>query len=100
MLLPPLTLQVLVENAIKHNQVKSETPLKITIENFDNVLLVRNNIQRRNKINVPSTKIGQTNLIKRYQLISELAPEFYEKNNQYISKIPLLNDEYDKSSDN
>ncbi len=100
MLLPPLTLQVLVENAIKHNQVKSETPLKVTIENFNNVLHIRNNLQRRNKINVPSTKIGQENLIKRYQLISELTPEFYEKNNQYIAKIPLLNDEYDKSPDN
>jgi LytS/YehU family sensor histidine kinase len=93
MLLPPLSLQLLVENAIKHNQIRTDIPLKISIEHQGNILVVRNNLLRRNKSDITSTKIGQTNLINRYQHISEQTPRFYEKDGYYIAEIPLLRDE-------
>lgn len=93
MLLPPLSLQVLVENAIKHNQIRTGIPLKISIEHRGNVLIVKNNLQRRNKSDITSTKIGQTNLIRRYQHITKQMPVFYEKDGCYIAEIPLLEDD-------
>jgi LytS/YehU family sensor histidine kinase len=97
MLLPPLTLQVLVENAIKHNQIRTNMPLKISIEYKNHVLIIKNNLQRRSKSDITSTKIGQTNLINRYQHITDLMPVFYEKDGFYIAEIPLLID--DESDD-
>jgi hypothetical protein len=55
-------------------------------------LIVKNNIQLKDNI-IESTKIGLNNLTERYKHISETAPEFYIKNNEYIAKIPLLEEE-------
>jgi sensor histidine kinase YesM len=93
MLLPPLSLQLLVENAIKHNQIGTDAPLEITIENIKDILIVKNNLQRKKKSDITSTKTGQTNLVKRYQLITEQVTVFYEKDGFYIAKIPLLQDD-------
>jgi len=90
--IPPLSLQMLVENAIKHNIISDNKPLKINIFNNSNFLIVKNNLQSKNSIN-ESTKIGLNNLTERYKHISEKAPEFYIKDNEYVAEIPLLNDE-------
>ncbi len=89
---PPLSLQMLVENAIKHNIISEKKPLKITIFNSNNSLIVKNNLQPKVYTN-ESTKIGLNNLTERYKHISEKAPEFYIKDNEYVAEIPLLKDE-------
>jgi len=98
MLLPPLSLQVVLENAIKHNIVNESKPLKIEIYCEDNYLLVRNNIQP--KISGKSTGLGLKNLVKRYNLICKLEPTFRVVNNYYIAKLPLINIENDESINN
>lgn len=66
----PLSLQMLFENAIKHNIVSSQHPLLIEVfVEKDDWLVVRNNFQPK-KQEMPSTKLGLENIRKRYQLVS------------------------------
>ena len=89
LVLPPLSLQVVLENAIKHNIVNESKPLKIEIycENF--LLVVKNNIQPKISSAV-STGLGLKNLVKRYALICKAEPEFYVDAKYYIAKLPLI----------
>lgn len=86
----PLTLQLLIENAVKHNIISAETPLKIEIFNEgDEYLIVRNNLQRREQ-QLPSTGVGLRNIRSRYKLLTARPTEFYTENSSYIARIPLL----------
>lgn len=85
----PLTLQLLVENAVKHNQMSLTNPLVITISIEDNSLIVRNPIQLREPAEA-STGIGLHNIINRYKLLVN-KPVLVEKlQNQFVVKIPLI----------
>lgn len=86
---PPSTLQLLIENAIKHNIVSKESPLTIELYVEKNYLVVKNNFQLR-KDNVVSTGIGQQNLIARYSYITNKQPIFGVKNGFYYAKVPLI----------
>jgi len=89
-LVAPLTLQLLIENAVKHNTISQEAPLiiDICIERED-VLVVRNNIQTRMQ-RMPSTGVGLKNIISRYNLLTSRAPEFRVLNDTYEARIPLM----------
>jgi sensor histidine kinase YesM len=89
---PPLSLQELVSNAIKHNTVDEEKPLLVKVEVEDGFLVVKNNLQLRQE-EVSSTGLGLENLEKRYQLISDRLPEFKVMNHTFMAKIPLLKEE-------
>jgi sensor histidine kinase YesM len=95
--IPPLSLQVLLENAIKHNIVNESKPLTIEIYNEGESLFVKNNIQP--KISGTSTGLGLKNLVKRYALISKIEPSFTIVNSHYIAKIPLIKIEHDERID-
>ena len=94
LLVPPLSLQVLLENAIKHNIVNEEKPLKIEIYSEGDFLIIKNPVQP--KISGTSTGLGLKNLVKRYALICKLEPKFKIENNSYIAKIPLIKVEQDE----
>lgn len=96
MVIPPLSLQVLLENAIKHNVVNEIKPLKIEIFSDGNFLIVKNNIQP--KLSGTSTGLGLKNLVKRYALIGNVEPVFSVQNNSYIARIPLISIEPDEST--
>lgn len=71
LLIPPFVLQLLVENAVKHNTISIEQPLYVTIKiSNDNHLIVANNIQKKN-IAEHSEKTGLMNLIARYKLLNK-----------------------------
>jgi len=84
----PLTLQLLIENAIKHNIVSKETPLCIEITSNDKYVFVKNNIQL--KESSYSTKTGLSNLIKRYELLDKSNIQIEHADNFFKVKIPLL----------
>ena len=90
---PSLSLQVLVENAIKHNEISSIRPLHISIETEGDYLTIRNNLQKR-QTDVGSTGLGITNLKNRYSHFTDAKPVFFVKNNNYVAKIPLLKEEF------
>lgn len=87
--IPTLSLQLLVENAIKHNKVTKSAPLDISITTEGQYLIIKNNLQLRGS-NGDSTGIGLKNLKERYKVVSELQPEFLATHDEYIAKIPLI----------
>lgn len=88
-LVVPMSLQLLIENAIKHNIISKAKPLVISINIQDDHLIVRNKIQLKST-KIPSTKIGLKNIQKRYTLISSKTPEIINEGNEFIVKLPLL----------
>ncbi|MGB3618114.1 MAG: histidine kinase [Catalinimonas sp.] len=87
--LPPLALQLLVENAIKHNVVSRDRPLYVTIRAEGNTLLVENNFQPRHE-EVESTGIGLKNLRARYRYLTDVAPWFGRVGECFRARLPLL----------
>jgi two-component system LytT family sensor kinase len=89
--IPPLTIQLLIENAIKHNMACRSKPLTISIaaDPDTNNLIISNSLQRLN-YNIPSTGTGLKNIESRYRLLSNDLPEVYEADNLFIVKLPLM----------
>lgn len=98
LVLPPLSLQVVLENAIKHNIVNESKPLSIEIICEGAVLVIKNNIQPKISA-VVSTGLGLKNLAKRYALISDKVPEFKVVSGFYIAKLPLIEIDKDERTD-
>jgi LytS/YehU family sensor histidine kinase len=90
--IPPLALQTLLENALKHNRASRANPLMIKIYIEDSCLVVINNLQSKSKLS-ESKGIGLINLKKRYELLGEHLPVFSVTENEYIAKIPLIKPE-------
>ncbi len=91
-LLPPLSLQVALENACKHNLIDDGKPLRISITNENDTLVITNNIQLK-IVSRTSKGTGQPNLKKRYELLSDKLPEFRIGTSKYKVILPLINDE-------
>jgi sensor histidine kinase YesM len=88
--LPPLTLQTLVENAIKHNEISKENPLIINIITTDKESLkVWNNIQEK-ITEEEGTGIGLTNLSKQFQLLTGEDITISNQNDRFSVEFPLL----------
>lgn len=87
--IPPLSLQLVIENALKHNVISEDLRLHIFLENTDDEIVVRNNYQYRDSINA-STGIGQKNLSEKYALLAEKLPQFYVENGFYFTRLPVL----------
>lgn len=85
----PLALQLLVENAIKHNVVSTTYPLIIYIDLAGDALVVKNQI--RLKVTPEKTSgIGLQNIRKRYALVTSRAVKIETRNNEFIVLLPLL----------
>jgi len=88
--IPPITLQLLIENAIKHNMASRSKPLLITISmDGEETLVISNTLQRLN-YNIPSTCTGLKNIESRYTLLSDQSFEIIETEKKFIVKLPLL----------
>jgi LytS/YehU family sensor histidine kinase len=84
-----VTLQMLIDNAIKHNTVSVEQPLRITILDEGGYLIVKNNKQVRKQIEL-STKHGLQQLKDLYGYLSTTPVEVVEVNQYFKVKLPLL----------
>jgi two-component system LytT family sensor kinase len=86
--IPPLALQMLVDNCIKHNIISSNHPLKIEIEDHYTTITVRNNKQLK-KTDV-STGQGLKNIEGRYRFITGEHPTIISDDKQFAVTIPLI----------
>jgi hypothetical protein len=88
--LPPLAVQTLLENAVKHNEISKRHPLAITIETKrDGTLRINNMIQERNSPEY-SSGVGLSNLVKQYMFLSGKEILISRKNNEFLVEMPLL----------
>ncbi len=85
----PLTLQLLVENAVKHNRMSATEPLLVKIGIEDGNLLVTNTLQLRTQTDV-STGVGLQNIINRYGMLTDKHVWVGESEGSFVVKIPLL----------
>lgn len=85
----PLTLQLLVENAVKHNRMSTKEPLHVHIRLEGECLVVQNNLQIRPQSET-STGVGLQNIITRYAMLTDQPVWVGENEGSFIVKIPLL----------
>ena len=88
-MIPPCSLQILVENAIKHNEFSDSTPLRIKVTINDQYLEVSNNIKPK-LYAVNSTGIGLKNLSSRYKIICREDITIATTRENFIVKLPLI----------
>lgn len=87
--LPLLSLQLLIENAVKHNRISKSSPLSITIKSEGEMLVVQNNLQKRSSAE-GSTKIGLKNIASRYELIGDAKLEIEQSPDYFTVRLPLI----------
>ena len=92
--LAPLTLQLLAENAIKHNAISKESPLVITINSEKGKLQISNNINLK-IAKEKSTGFGLQNIKSRYELLTNEKIEIIQEENRFIVKIPIINSKHE-----
>jgi hypothetical protein len=85
----PLSLQLLMENAIKHNIVSQDRPLQILVTVKDGKLMVSNNLQKKNQL-IESTGIGLNNIRNRYKMLTNQTVEVIELAESFSVSIPLI----------
>ena len=87
---PPISLQILLENAIKHNELSEHNPLTIHISVSPNFIVVRNRIIKKT-YQQPTAGTGLNNLDNRYKLLTAKNIIVYKTADDFIVKLPVLN---------
>ncbi len=85
----PLSLQLLLENAVKHNIVTASSPLYIKIYEADGNLVVENNLQAK-QIVKKSSGVGLSNIMQRYDLLTNKKVNINKDANSFAVAIPML----------
>lgn len=86
----PLGVQMLVENAIKHNIISDEMPLQIKIYTKGDKLIVSNNLQKKKTVIAKNEPLGLENLKKRYSYLSNSSVEIISSGKDFIVKLPII----------
>ncbi|MEN2282151.1 histidine kinase [Algoriphagus sp. SE2] len=96
----PLSLQVVIENVIKHNVGSKTNPLVIMIEEKKGYLTVKNEIRPKLDKDVHRIGVGLNNLNQQYELVSGQSIIVTEEQQLFIVKIPLIKEVHDEDIDN
>ncbi|UOY08274.1 histidine kinase [Muricauda sp. SCSIO 64092] len=95
-LLPPMTLELLLENALKHNEFEKGNPLHISVRTYDKYVVVSNDYRPKAQVfSKDSLGLGIRNLKSQYDFISNVKPTFQVIDRRYMAKIPLIQPEFD-----
>lgn len=93
----PLTLQMLIENAIKHNVISKAHPLHIKVYvNENHSIIVKNNLQKRGVLE-KSTKMGLDNIRRRYELLGHRTVDVITTMQHFMVVVPLIRVEEERS---
>ena len=88
-MIAPLGLQMLIENAIKHNVISDDQPLTVTLDTGPGYLSIRNSLQRKSSVE-GARGVGLENLIKRYEYLSDRKVEIIENKDVFEVRLPIL----------
>ncbi len=88
-LIPPISLQVLLENAIKHNEFSDSKPMQFSIKLIDDALIISNPLRKKHLLR-ESSQIGLDNLDKRYRLTTDQRIVVRADEEQFQVQLPLL----------
>lgn len=86
----PLGIQMLVENAIKHNIAADDMPLMIEMKLENGFVMVQNNLQKKKTIPSGNVPLGLENLKKRYEFLSGKPVEVIETKDMFTVKLPIV----------
>lgn len=86
----PLALQMLFENAVKHNEISDDKPLRIKLFAESNFLVVENTFQARTTTAESSSGLGLDNICKRYQFLSNVPVSIKQASTTFTVKLPLI----------
>lgn len=85
----PLSLQMLIENVIKHNIISVEKPLTIDVFAENGHLVIRNNLQKKNQV-MDSTGVGLQNIRDRYRMVTDKQVEVIASQQYFTVALPIL----------
>ncbi len=85
----PLSLQLLLENTVKHNVVSEQKPLYIRIKIIDNNLVIENDLQKKEVLG-DRKGVGLQNIINRYAILTHRKVQIEETKNQFSVSLPIL----------
>jgi LytS/YehU family sensor histidine kinase len=88
-LIPPTSVFVAFENAVKHNEISERTPMMIDVDLKEGMLYVINSIRERKNIG-HSSKIGLKNLDERFRLVTGKGISAGKENETFVVKLPLI----------
>jgi sensor histidine kinase YesM len=88
-LIPPISLQILIENAIKHNEFSDDAPLVVTVTMDESSLSMHNHVHPKT-LRKPSSRIGLQNLDERYKLITKNPISIENSGRHFMVRLPLL----------
>jgi LytS/YehU family sensor histidine kinase len=93
-LLPPLSLQVIIENAFTQNTMQKSAPLKIHIRsNNKGAIIISNNLQPKLATDAPDYEEGLDNLVSKYRLLNHKEVVIRDLKNERIIQLPLIRSE-------
>lgn len=91
--LPPLAIQMLMENAIKHNIISDEQPLIIHLYKENDMIVVKNSLQQKKVLSDNSPGVGLENIRKRYAFLSNKPMEVIKDEHSFQVKLPILTED-------
>lgn len=86
----PLALQLLIENAIKHNIVSSEDPLHIRLFRDGDYIVVENNLQKKSVLGEPTSGLGLENIRQRYSFLTNKEVVISQAGGKFSVKLPVI----------
>ena len=86
----PIAVQMIIENAIKHNTFSKSRPMQIEISVGDKQQLIISNTLQLRETKLASTGIGLKNIVQRYALLCNCTPSFVQTEHLFVAELPLM----------